>query len=203
MTTSLDEVIEFLEIASSKGFINDNTASARRTACVKFFDILEPDQKNVEYVKNNLEIIKTRFTNLYKDVRGNTVEEYGRRVALVINEFIAWKTDRAAWERDVSARQSSRPANDGEKKAKPKAEPRASADSGAQRQENPSPDARTVTFPIRPDFELQVKLPRDGLTVQELKKLIYFLLPYAPDWEPSEAPRTVFPMLERDDSRAA
>ena len=64
MTTSLDEVIEFLDIASSKGFINDNTASARKTACVKFFDILEPDQKNVEYVKDNLEIIKTRFTNL-------------------------------------------------------------------------------------------------------------------------------------------
>jgi hypothetical protein len=59
-----------------------------------------------------------------------------------------------------------------------------------------------VTFPIRPDFELQVKLPRDGLTVQELKKLMYFLLPYTQDWEPSESPRTVFRMLERDGEAA-
>lgn len=202
MTTSLDEVIEFLDIASSKGFINDNTASARKTACVKFFDILEPDQKNVEYVKDNLDIIKTRFTNLYKDVRGNTVEEYRRRVALVINEFIAWKTDRAAWEREVSARQSSHPANDGERKAKPKAEPKSSTDNATPRQDPPSPDARTVTFPIRPDFEIQMKIPRDGLKMQELKKLCYFLLPYAQDWEPSQSPRAVFPMLEREDDAA-
>jgi hypothetical protein len=130
---------------------------------VKFFDILEPDKKNVEYVKDNLEIIKTRFTNLYKDVRGNTVEEYGRRVALVINEFIAWKTDRVAWERDVSARQNSRPTNDGERKAKPKAEAKSSTENATPRQDPPSPDTRVVNFPIRPDFELQVKLPRDGL----------------------------------------
>lgn len=203
MTTSVDEVIEFLGIAGDKGFLNDNTVVARRTACNKFFDILEPDQKNVEYVRENLDVIKARFSNLNKEVRGNTVEEYARRVKLVIEDFTAWKTDRAAWERDVSSRQSARPANDGEKKSKPKTEKaQPQANGGAQAQATPNPDARVVTFPIRPDFDIQVTLPRAGLTVPELKKLVYFLLPYAPDWEPSESPRNVFPMLERDDARA-
>jgi hypothetical protein len=200
MTTSVDEVIEFLGIAADKGFLNDNTVLARRTACNKFFEILEPDQKTVEYVRDNLDVIKARFANLNKDVRGNTVDEYGRRVQLVISDFTAWKSDRAAWERDVSSRYSARPANEGEKKSKPKAEKQQSEaqHNGAG---SANPEARVVNFPIRPDFDLQVTLPRSGLTVSELKKLVYFLLPYASDWEPSEPPRSVFPMLEREDAR--
>jgi hypothetical protein len=40
-------------------------------------------------------------------------------------------------------------------------------------------------------------LPRDGLTVAELKKLLYFLLPYTKDWEPNGSPQQVFAALER------
>lgn len=207
MATSLDEPIEFLGIAASKGFLNDNTVQARKTACTKFFDILDPDQKTVEYVRDNLDVIKARFSNLNKDVAGATVNEYARRVKLVLDDFTAWTADRAGWERRVSAKQSARPAGDGEKKAKskPKADKakaqaqQASSGNGATHQAPPNPDTRTVTFPIRPDFDLSVTLPRAGITVDELKRLVYFLLPYAQDWEPSESPRSVFPMLERDD----
>jgi hypothetical protein len=206
MATSLDEPIEFLGIAASKGFLNDNTVQARRTACSKFFDILDPDQKTVEYVLENLDVIKARFSNLNKDVAGTTVNEYGRRVKLVLEDFTAWKADRAGWERSVSAKQSARPAADGEKKAKaktekPKAQPQqqTASGNGAAHQAPPNPDTRTVTFPIRPDFDLSVTLPRAGISVDELKRLVYFLLPYAQDWEPSQSPRSVFPMLERDD----
>jgi hypothetical protein len=205
MSTSLDEPVEFLGIAASKGFLNDNTVNARRTACKKFFDILDENQKTVEYVRDNLEVIKARFMNLNKDVAGATVEEYKRRVKLVLDDFSAWKADRAAWERDVSSRQSTRAAGDGEKKTKPKPEkPKAqqtTSGSGTTHQAPPNPDTRVVTFPIRPDFELSVTLPRAGISVDELKRLVYFLLPYAQDWEPSQSPRSVFPMLERDDSR--
>jgi len=47
MTTSVDEMIEFLGIAASKGFLNEKHRNARRTACNKLFDILDPEQKNV------------------------------------------------------------------------------------------------------------------------------------------------------------
>jgi hypothetical protein len=199
MSTSLDEPLEFLSIVASKGYWNDNTVQARRTACSKFFDILDPDQKNVEYVRENLDVIKGRYMNLNKDAAGTTVDEYGRRVKLVIDEFSTWKTDRSGWEKQNAAKQAGRPAADGEKKAKPKADkPKAQNNGIAQQEQQADQDARVVSFPIRPDFDLKVTLPRNGLTVPELKKLVYFLLPYANDWEPSESPRSVFGMLERE-----
>jgi hypothetical protein len=205
MTTDLNEVTEFLDIAGRQGLLNDNTVAARRTACNKLFDILDPENRTVEYVRENLDVVKGRFSNLNKDVRGNTVDEYARRVQLVLDDFSEWKGDRAVWERKVSSRQSNRSTNDGEKVVKLKAEKakhQTKDTSTSQAPESPDPEARTVTFPIRPDFDLRVRLPRNGLTVQELKKLVYFLLPYAQDWEPTESPRNVFQMLERDDRRA-
>ena len=199
MQTSLDEPLEFLGIVGSKGFWNDNTVQARRTACKKFFDILDEDQKNVEYVRDNLDVIKSRYMNLNKDAAGTTVDEYGRRVKLVMDEFTEWKVDRSAWEKKNAAKQA-RPAGDGQRK--PKAEKlnsqAAAAPNGANgaNHEEPKPATRTVSFPIRPDFDLSVTLPRDGIRVDELKRLLYFLLPYAQDWEPTQSPRSVFNMLE-------
>jgi len=200
MTTSnLEEVIEFLVIAEKQGFLNDNTVQARRTACNKLFSVLDEDQKTVEYVRDNLDLIKTRFQNLNKEVRGGTVEEYGRRVQLVLNDYAQWKTDRSGWERDVGARgarESRMTSGDTEKK--PRSTPRAekSKQSPSDGAANNGGAARVVTFPLRQDFEVSVGLPRDGITVSELKRLLWFLLPYARDWEPTTSPRVVFPMLE-------
>src|SRR5262245_21858879 len=99
--TSIDEVFEFLGIVATRGTWNDNTVQARRTACNKFFDILDESagEKSVEYVSGNLDVIKARYMNLNKTAAGTTVDEYGRRVMLVLNEFAEWKSDRSAWEK--------------------------------------------------------------------------------------------------------
>jgi hypothetical protein len=197
--TDVSELLEFLTIAGEQGFLNDNTVISRKTACNKFVDILEPSQKTVEYVRDNLDVIKSRFSNLNKEIRGNTVEEYARRVQLVLNDFESWKTDRAAWERSVSNRQNARATGDGEKKTrtqKPENAKKQSSNNGPEATKQTNSDARVVTFPIRLDFDLSVTLPRDGIKVSELKKLVYFLLPYTKDWEPTDSPRSVFPMLE-------
>jgi hypothetical protein len=206
MATSFDEAFEFLAIVKSKGFINDNTAIARATACRKFVEILDDEQKNVEYVRDHLDVIKQRFTNLNKDMNGSTVDEYARRVRMVIEDFLAWKQDRSAWERSVAAKQANRASDDGEKKARAKADkPKVQVNGSAHAAPPPpppNPEERLVTFPIRPDFDLKITLPRNGLTVPELKKLLYFLLPYCADWEPTESPRSVFSVLEADGGRA-
>jgi hypothetical protein len=177
--------MEFLKIAADKGFLNENTVGARRTACNKFFDILEAGQKNVEYVLANLDIIKSRFSNLNKDVAGTTVDEYARRVQLVLNDFAAWKADRAGWERGVAAKQNGRPGGEGEKKARaPKAEKAAPAEAPKG-----NPAERVVTFPLRKDFEFKTALPRDGITMLELRKVLWFLLPYTTDFDVSVSPR--------------
>lgn len=204
--TSLDEVFEFLGIVATRGTWNDNTVQARRTACNKFFDILDPNEKTLEYVRDNLDVIKGRYMNLNKDAAGTTVDEYKRRVKLVLDEFEEWKADRSAWEKKHAAKQTARPAGDGDKKAKPKAEKKAQSQPQEQPRPNPSTTfssdtaMRTVEFPLRKGVDVKISLPRDGITMAELKKLAWFLLPYASDFDPEVSPRDTFPMLERDNS---
>jgi hypothetical protein len=179
--TSFSAVLEFLDIAARKNILNDNTVVARRTACNKFLEILEEDQKTVEYVRGNLDLIKARFSNRFKDVLGGTVDEYARRVQLVLNDYDQWSTDRAGWERTQAAKQSGRASEGSERRARQR--PAKPAVNGSHHADSAG-DTRTVTIPIRPDVDLKITMPKSGLTVAELKKLAYFLLPYANDWTP-------------------
>src|SRR5437667_1856429 len=191
--TPLSEVFELLDVATNKNFFNDNTVQSRRVACNKFFEILDEDQKTVEYVRDNLDVIKTRFTNRYKDVRGNTVDSYANRVLLVLKDFLAWKADRSAWERDVAARQSARTtAADGEKRTRTD-KPKPAATRAPATEDDP--DARVVTVPLPSGFEVTIKLPRE-LSVADLRRVLWALLPYAGDWDPSVSPLQTFPQLE-------
>lgn len=202
---STDDVVQFLTIIETQGYLNDNTAQARRTACAKLFSVLDEGQRTVEYVRDNIESIKTRFQNLNREIRGTTIEEYGRRVVLAIADFERWTTDRAGWERDAGSRgvkDTKSSASDGEKKQRPpRAEKSNNTDSTASAAAAPDPDSRTVSFPLRPAFEVTVKLPRDGITMAELRRIAWFLLPYATDFDPSESPRAQFPMLEPREGR--
>jgi hypothetical protein len=83
---------------------------------MKLFSVLEPDQHTVAYVLDNMEGIKKRFSNLNKDVRGGTVDEYARRVLFAAKDYVKWKADRGAWERDAGSRGNA--TSDGDKKAK-------------------------------------------------------------------------------------
>ena len=202
---TVNEVIDFLDIVSSKGFLNANTAGARKTACRKFFDILDDNERTVEFVRDNLESVKARFSNLNKAVAGKTVDEYGRRVHIVLKDFAEWQQDRSGWERRVSTKRTARPSRDGEKKQRRASRNRktskARTDSqGRSNAEQVQPDSgfRTVKFPIRDDFDLEIKLPKDRLTVAELQKVAFFLLPYTRDWEPTTPPGSVFPMVQGD-----
>src|ERR1051326_820265 len=76
--TPITEMTDFLDIAVKQGFLNDNTVAARRTAVNKFAEIIDVENRTVEYLHDNLDVVKTRFSNLNKEVRGNTVDEYAR-----------------------------------------------------------------------------------------------------------------------------
>lgn len=181
--TSLDNVFEFLDIIAKKNILNDNTVQARRTACNKLFELLEPDERTVEHVRDHLDSLKSRFSNKYKEMAGATVEEYGRRVRQVLDDYIAWSTDRAAWERSIAAKQSAKPARDDEKK--PRA---ATAKPTVNGLGDSSPSTTTATFPFPNGRRVKIELPTEGLSMQEIKRLGYFLLPYANDWNPDAMP---------------
>jgi hypothetical protein len=196
MTTPVEEMLEFLEIVGSKGFLNPNTVGARATACRKFIDILEPEQRNVEYLTDNLDVVKGRFMHLNKDVAGATVDEYARRVKLVVDDFVAWKADRAGWEKKNAAKQASRPASDGEKKAKPKADKTETAStSKPDISATIDPSMRTVEVPLRKGVEAKLTIPREDFTMADAMKIAWAMVAYTSDFDPEVSPRNPFPML--------
>jgi hypothetical protein len=149
-----------------------------------------------------MDVIKSRYLNLNKDAAGATVDEYGRRVMLVINEFLEWKEDRSAWEKKHAAKQNGRPAAEGEKKAKPKAEkPKVEAASTAASSPPPAdPAMRTVEIPLR-NGDAKITFPRE-MTTADVKKIAWGLMTYATDFDPEVSPRDPFPMLgQRGDLR--
>jgi hypothetical protein len=200
-TTPLSDVSAFLEIAKKKNFFNANTIEARRIAFNKFLEILDEDQQTVEYLRDHFDVVEARFTNRHPEMRGSSVDQYANRVQRVLKDFVAWKTDRSAWERDLAARQSVRTtASDSEKKRTRVEKPKLAATASAAPTEDDS-TARVVKIPLPSGFEVMIKLPRD-LTTADLKRVLWGLLPYASDWDPSaQSPRQVFPQLngERDD----
>jgi hypothetical protein len=201
VTTSLAEPMEFLDVVGARGSWNDNTIQARRTACNKFFDILEESEKNVEYVLENLDVIKARYMNLNKDAAGATVDEYGRRVKLVLDSFLEWKADRSGWEKRNAAKQNGRPA-DPEKKAKAKAErkaePTPAQNNGAGANFTADPAMRTIEFPLR-NGDAKITIPRD-FTMADVKKIAWGLMTYASDFDPEVSTRESFPLLaQRND----
>jgi hypothetical protein len=166
--SELDDVQDFLTTTAKQGYLNENTALGRRTACVKLFAVLEQDQQSVAYVIDNMEGIKKRFQNLNKDVRGGTVDEYARRVLFAVNDYLKWKADRGAWEREAGSR--GKPAGDGEKKAKaPKVEKQV-----AEAAPVVSATTRLVAIPIRSDFDVSMVIPKD-ITIHEVRKIAYVL----------------------------
>jgi hypothetical protein len=193
-TIPLSDVSAFLGIAEKGDLFNANTIQSRRIAFNKFLEILDDDQRTLEYLRDNLDVVKARFTNRHAEMRGASVDAYANRVQSVLKDFLAWRADRSAFERDVAARQSSRAsAADGEKRARSE-KPRPAPAASAARPEDDA-DTQTITIPLPAGTRVVVKLPRE-LLVKDLKRVLWALLPYASDWDPSESPRQTFPQLE-------
>jgi hypothetical protein len=181
--TNLDSVLEFLTIVANKGFLNENTVGARRTACNKLFELLESEERTVEYVLENLESLKVRFSNKYKDISGKTVEEYFRRVRAVLDDYTQWTTNRADWERSLAGKQASKAGRDEDKTPRSeKAKPIVKAAAAV------IPSATPAVFPFQDGREVKIELPVGGLSMVEIKRLGFYLLPYANDWTPDVMP---------------
>lgn len=198
MTINLSEVSDFLEVAASKHYFNSNTIQSRRLAFNTFSEILDPDQRTVEYLRDNLDLVKQRYMHAHPEMRGSSVDQYGRRVSIVLKDFLGWKTDRSAWERGLLERQQQRAdGGEGEKRARPAKA--AKAEPAPQPAHDPSVRVVKIPLPAR-NFEATVTLPQDP-TLADIKRIAWGLLAYATDWDPNESPRQTFPQLEDSDLR--
>jgi hypothetical protein len=193
-----EEVAKFLEFAGRKNILNERTVNHRLTACNNVFSVLNEDEDNLDYILGNLDVLIHRLRNKNPNVRASTLKVYKSRVKSSLEDFKAWSADPFAWEREVIVRAKaqgleSRKEKQAAKRAKRSTAPAAKAITAAESAEEPAiresapaappSEGLRVRLPIRPDFSIDIVLPKDGLKLKELHRLGMFLYPYCVDVE--------------------
>jgi hypothetical protein len=195
LISDTDEIIKFLEFAGNKSILNEHTISCRLTACNNLFSILNEGEDNLEYMMKNLELLVNRFRNKHTNVQASTLKVYKSRVKSSLEDYQAWSKDPIAWEKTVLDKSKLTMSREKKQKAPrppaPRMEPLETTEADLP-QPPPEPSRKTGTsqatghtrkmsFPIRADFNLEVVIPSDGLTLKELLRLGLFLYPYCKD----------------------
>jgi hypothetical protein len=197
-----EEVLKFLEFVGRKSILNERAVNCRLTACNNLFSVLNEEEDNLEYIMNNLDLLVHRFRNRNPSVRASTMKVYKSRVKSSIEDFRSWSADPFAWERQVSekAKLHEREQRKAQRAARKAVDPEDTfvaakgispliADleeevfAESLETEVPPGKARKVSFPIKPDFTVEVTIPAEGLSLKELRRLGMFLLPYCTDFE--------------------
>jgi len=191
LISDTDEVVKFLEFAGKKSILNEHTINCRLTACNNLFSILNEGEDNIEYMIHNLDLLVNRFRNKNNSVQPSTLKVYKSRVKSSLEDFQAWSKDPIAWEKSVTdkskvtVKERKTKAAGAAPKTRRSVEikdesPRASVSSDEAKSVFPK-GARKVSFPIRADFNLEMVIPHDGLSMKELLRLGLFLYPYCKD----------------------
>lgn len=193
LLSETDEVIKFLEQAGEKAILNESAVQCRLSACHSLFSVLNAGEDNVDYILNNLDLLIHRYRNKNPNMQSNTVKVYKSRVKNSLEDYSAWLRDAAAWEKSVSERSKLQMGKERRSKSLPSApKPREPKRAHAHALSDPQNGngknhsygvARKVAFPIRPDFNLEITLPAEGLSLKELLRLGLFLFPYCKDAE--------------------
>lgn len=194
-----EEVVKFLEFAGRKSILNEQAINCRLTACNNLFSVLNEDEDGIDYILTNLDLLINRFRNRNNNVRASTLKVYKSRVKSSLEDFKAWSADPFAWERAVTdkARAAGLESRK-EKKAKaPTVKPVSKKKVSVEEIEEEDsllvtspPHGRRVSFPIRPDFCVEMVLPPEGLSLKELNRLGLFLYPYCTDIDQERSPWT-------------
>jgi hypothetical protein len=188
----LDEVEKMLDIVTGQGFMNANTSGARKIAIGRLGEVLEEENRTCEYFLNHTDIVKHRFINLNDKTTGSTAEIYVKRAVLAVNDLLAWKADRAAWEKQAASKGTK--SDNGEKKAKVEKQPKLIAETIQLTAKVPD-GMQEVKIPIRPGVQTKHFVPED-LKLAEVRRIAYILAGYASDFDPMMGPKEVFKQLE-------
>jgi hypothetical protein len=207
LISDTDEIVKFLEFVGKKSILNEHAINCRLTACNNLFSILNEGEDNVEYMLQNLDLLVNRFRNKQSNVQDSTLRVYKSRLKSSLEDYVAWSKDPVAWEKSVLDKSNAvRAKGRSEKKANGHSTSPAPTEPAAKTERKgngngngngveASPEtssvkgaARRVSFPIRNDFNLELVIPKDGLTLKELIKLGLFLYPYCKESELNAEP---------------
>jgi hypothetical protein len=162
-------VSDFIKRQRTIGKYKKNTALAREAACALIGSILEPGHDSVGYVKDHLDDLVKRYGNLNPNASKASIDTYRSRVERAIEDFIGHKTD-ANWQPRSRARRGEASPSAA---TTPSGTPLAKTINEIADELFPKPAAANALrhrFPLRPDFDVEVLLPRD-FTSKEAKRV--------------------------------
>jgi hypothetical protein len=181
-TFSKSHLIQFLDMALSKGLVNTNTGGAWKAAVNKILGDLHDDQEVHELDIHDAVI---RYNNKFPgELTPDSLKKYEQRAKMAIEQFVKYKTD------PMNFKTPSRgiKATNGKDPDKPKKRP-----ADAPKTAPPGTGGTTLTghpptvivgkpadpglqipFPLRQDFVAQIHIPRN-LSTEEAKRLSVFI----------------------------
>lgn len=165
-------LLEFLDRAAEKGWLNKNTAAGYRAACQRILEI-ENDWEEVDLSALDVDDILQRFVTLKgKDYSPGSLQTYKSRFRTALETFLDWAQDPSAWKPPTTARRR-------QTDPKPlKTDQSRDAPASATRRRSKAPMVEdgmiSYPFPLRKDVDVELVLPRD-LTPEEAKRLVAFV----------------------------
>ncbi len=188
-----EEVLKFLEFVGKKSILDEHAIHCRLTACHNLFSVVNEEEDHLDYILGNLDLLINRFRNKSKSVNEATLKVYKSRVKSSLEDYKAWSNDPFAWERKLNEKKAS---TQGQRRSKKVVKVSKSVEIQVEEPEIEAPtqvpapevkvlthSSRKVSFPIRPDFNVEIIIPEGGLTIKELNRLGMFLYPYCNDVE--------------------
>ncbi|MBK8208495.1 MAG: hypothetical protein IPK87_17150 [Planctomycetes bacterium] len=181
------DVLEFVELAGSKGWYNSVTAAAIKSACERLFSILD-DQEKGDVRRLELKVLVRRFANLNPKVSAPSLRTYSARVGKAIRDFVERQTNPTGWQPNITAGRPSPAAERisgaaGKKRKSSERQAGPAASSAAEHQSSrPLYGGLQHSFPLRADWVVRVdNLPMD-LSMAEAERLSAWLRTMAVDF---------------------
>ncbi|NBT59832.1 hypothetical protein EBT16_13720, partial [bacterium] len=147
-----EEILKFLEFTAKTGSEDPSVIDARLKACQWCFPFINEEEDLVGWIQENLNLILSRQT----EVSGAQLDSIAQLILDALSDYRFWCSDPFGWER---------------KQALPNQR------NGAQTNSPSKKAGRTLTFPVRADVCVEVKVPEGGISTEDFLRLGLFLYP--------------------------
>lgn len=187
---SVNGLKQFISLVRDKGLASKSTAQGWVVAVNKVLEHV-PENEHADVRAVDVQAAIRRFNNKNPGLLSpKSLGEYQRRVAQVITEFLNWAEDPVAYRpKGGGATPVRRRAATDARRSSPMRQERqnipaaeATSSSPSRSQALSQPLALTLNFPLRPDFLVQITVPRD-LKTDEARRLSAFILTLASDYK--------------------
>lgn len=176
-------LIQFLDMALSKGLVNTNTGAAWKAAVNKILGDLHDDQEVHQLDVHDAVI---RYNNRFPgDLTPESLKKYEQRAAMAIEQFVKYKTDPMNFKAPSRSVKMASNGKDENKKKRLAPDTSKTVAPAARHLSvighpptvvagKPADPGLQIPFPLRLDFVAQIHIPRN-LSVEEAKRMSVFI----------------------------